>query len=266
MSSERISAIITSSSNLVSFEEIKGAPGTNAKGEPTEGKMQLVFKLQGHLVPVKTASGNVMSPCAINRKSVSPIIQSCLDNTMTDEGEALETSEAILKVSGVNLIKWSDKRITRFSEWLNQRAEFENPQERFLAAKTILSKMAKIMSENDKTVGVSDPDSTVKGIFAKCGTFAALLAEEINPQELVKKAIEKQIQDLNNLLTRSQEISKEDYITFLKTKEAACGQDEDGNVRLKKPSEKKAATTPEVSQGEGEDQEEEVSTEGTTED
>jgi hypothetical protein len=254
LSPDRINEIIQAAGVLVTSKEVQGASSVNPKGETVEGKTQLVFSLSGHLVPVKTAAGNVMTPYVINRKSVSPILQSALDNTMSDEGEALEISQAILKVSGTNLIKWVDKKVPRFSEWLNQKPEFVDAPERFLAVKVIISKMASIMAENDKAPGgIADPDSTVKGIFAKQGSVTQLNLESINPQELVKKALETQIADLQKLLVRSQEITKEEYVTFVNEKAASCGLNDDGSCRLKKPSEKKPSVTtgtPEVPEDE----------------
>lgn len=210
-------------------------------------KSILSFFLNDFTEEIGKKNAKVVVPCAISKIAVNKIVEKVLVKTDLEEAENLdEKNKAIATVSGPHLVNYMDKAISGFGSYLSGRAEFTSPEERQNACRFLLSAMLSVIVENEKAGSVADPYLDCKRRFASSDTYAKLSASA-SPATLVIRNIQEQIDELEALKAKAEEVTAEDYFKFLEEKKAANGLQEDkesskfGYVLLRgKKDEKKA--------------------------
>jgi hypothetical protein len=215
-------------------------------------KTILSFYLSDFTEEIGKRGAKVVVPATISKIAVNKILEKVLVKTDREDASSLdEKMEAVAEVSGPHLVNYMDKAISGFGSYLASRPEFESPEQRQTACRFLLSAMASVIAENEKAASVADPFLDCKRRFASSDTYEKLLASA-NPSVLVIRNIQDQINELEKLKMKAEEVSATDYLAFIKEKKAANGLQEDkespkyGFVLLRgKKDEKKSTTTEE---------------------
>jgi hypothetical protein len=190
-------------------------------------KTILSFFLNDFTEEIGKKGAKVVVPAAISKIAVNKVIEKILVKTDMEDAVTLEEkSKAIASVSGPHLVSYMDKAISGFGSYLSSRPEFSTPEERQNASRFMLASMLSVIVENEKTASVADPFLDCKRRFASSDTYEKLVASS-NPSVLVIRNIQDQIDELEKLKEKAEEVSNEDYIAFLNAKKEANGLQED---------------------------------------
>jgi hypothetical protein len=214
-----LSALKTAALSLLTYKIVT----PEKEGEKTI----LSFYLNDFTEEIGKKGNKVVVPCAISKIAVNKVVEKVLVKTDMEDAETLDKkSEAIASVSGAHLINYMDKAISGFGSYLASRPEFSTPEERQTASRFLLASMLSVIVENEKAQSVADPFLDCKRRFASSDTYEKLMASS-NPSVLVIRNIQDQIDELEKLKEKAEEVSAEDYFTFIKTKKENNGLQED---------------------------------------
>lgn len=191
------------------------------------GKSSLVFRLVGFTEEIGKKGAKAVVPVAISKRSVNSILE--IINEITEEKNV---ADSLAMVKGTKVISLADKKIPGYGAWLEGREEMTTPEERQDFTKSFLLLCAATIEEQEKSVSIADPLSDVKRRFCKTGKYSDLL-EVTDPSESVKAAITQEITELQKLMDKASEVSRDDYMAFLTERFTKNGVDEDGFVLLR---------------------------------
>ena len=244
--------IVAGTAKILSFDYSKSDPSKE------DSNMSLSFYVEGLLENVGSKKKPIIAPTEISKRSVMDTFGSMAD--FLDDEESLKTHEGRLKLISSYPAERMHKKIvgsydSKAKEYrngllgggilsivsstlaeVNEIQDRENyvpdPAEINLAFATLLTGMSQKIEEYSKAESQADPTLDVKRRFLKTGQYKFISVAE-NPADLVKSQIELEIANLQALILKADEVSKEDYLAFLEEKNSANGQDEDGYVKAR---------------------------------
>lgn len=244
--------IILGISKILSYDYSKSDPSKE------DSNMSLTFYVEGLLENAGSKKKPVIVPLEVSKRSVMDVFSSMAD--FLDDEESLKRHEGRLTLISSYPAERMHKKIvgsydSKSKEYkngllgggilsivsstlaeVNEVQDRENyvpdPAEINLAFATLLTGMSQKIEEYGKTESQADPFLDCKRRFLKTGGYSFIKVAN-DPASLVKGQIELEIANLQALILKADEVSKEDYLAFLEEKNKANGQDEDGYVKAR---------------------------------
>lgn len=244
MEMDRLNAIKASAQALLSYK----VSVPEKEGE----KAILSFFLDSYTEEIGKKNAKVVVPATISKISINKVMEKVLVKTDNEEAVTVEEKlQAIAQIRGDYAVSYMDKANNGFGSWLSARPEFTTPEERQFCAKFILGSMVSTISELEKTASVADPYLDCKRRFCSSDTYDKLSAS-LNPKVIVLRSIQAEIDALENLKGKAEEVDNDDYLLALEGYKDKNGLQEDkesskfGFVKLRGVTEKKEEKKEEV--------------------
>lgn len=235
--------------SLISYENSPSDP------KNPESKLSLVFYLDGFTKIYGTKKNQAILPFEMSKRSVNDLFQMFKDFAFIPEIEAKNSMDhadrmkVLAAYPEVRLLDRVEKQYKGITSYLLADPINVAKEELADSFRVILGAMSQTISDLEANPSQADPDADCKRRFCKAAKYQDLLAEGVDPIKLVQDSIDREINNLLNLMEKAKNIKPEDYKLFLAKKFSDNGLDEDGFVMLRKVEKKAEATvTPTTSE------------------
>ena len=217
---------------------------TEATGDKEKGSTSVYYNFKGFVEEKPRTREEKKAKVPV---TIGPVIMS--KRSFSDVFSVMESiGEDVQTMDYNKLIRLSEKKLaTGLSLYITeQQAKLDQEQAELSAEektpeffRIVLSEIQERIIDLNKNKSTADPEADVKRRFVKAGKYLDIRSAT-NPSDIVIKDIQAEIDALEVLKKKAEEVTSEDYIAFLEKKFQENGLDENGIVMLRNTSEKEA--------------------------